>query len=140
MLFTPVQCNQCEDPPCVSACPENATFKLPNGIVFTDWNKCKSRGDCVPACPYEARFADQRHGGKSDKCDFCLDRLEKGLVPACVEACSEKARIFGDLKKPTGEFAEYLNKSGLVTRKPELKLGSRVRYVPSTKSAKGGVL
>ncbi len=140
ILFTPVQCNQCEDPPCVAACPEHATFQLPNGIVVTDWNKCTSKGDCVPACPYEARFLDPRHGGKSDKCDFCINRLNQGLMPACVEACSEKARLFGDMKNPQGEFAEYLARSGLVTRKPDLKLKTRVRYVPSSKSVKGGVL
>lgn len=144
IIFTPVQCNQCENPPCVPACPLNATFKLPNGIVVTDWNKCEGIGTCVSACPYDARFIDKRHkgseGGKVDKCDFCLHRLEQGLLPACVEACDAGARIFGDLNAPTGEFAEYLKKTELTSRKAGLGIKTSVLYLPNRRSKKGGAL
>ena len=140
VVFTPVQCNHCENPPCVPACPLNATFKLPNGIVVTDWDLCKSYGTCVKACPYEARFLDERHDNKVDKCDFCIERLEKGLLPACVEACEANARLFGDLNSPKGEFAEYLKRRNLKVRKSELKLKTSIRYVPSRSSKKGGSL
>jgi len=144
IVFTPVQCNQCENPPCVPACPVKATFKLPNGIVVTDWDKCQGIGACVPACPYEARFLDPRHkgqsGGKVDKCDFCLNRLEQGLMPACVEACAASARLFGDLNAPEGEFAEYLKRTDLKARKPEKKTGPNIRYVLNRHSKKGGSL
>ena len=140
VVFTPVQCNQCEDPPCVKACSANATFKLANGIVVTDWDKCVPLGSCVSACPYEARFLDKSHGHKVDKCDFCVDRLEKGLLPACVEACDSKARIFGDFNSPEGEFAEYLNKAGLKSRKAALGIKTSVLYVPNRKSKAGGSL
>jgi Fe-S-cluster-containing dehydrogenase component len=130
MHFVPVQCNQCEDPPCVAACPEHATFKLASGIVFTDWNRCKGAGDCVPACPYGARFLDSRYGGKSDKCDFCLDRLERGLPPSCVENCPPGARLFGDRNRPSGAFAEIIKRPDLLPAKPELRMKTRVLYVP----------
>ncbi|MCU0896851.1 MAG: 4Fe-4S dicluster domain-containing protein [Burkholderiales bacterium] len=138
VVFTPVQCNQCEDPPCVKACSANATFKLPNGIVVTDWDKCVPLGNCVSACPYEARFLDKSQGHKVDKCDFCIDRLEKGLLPACVEACDSKARIFGDFNAPDGEFAEYLRKAGLTPRKANLGIKTSVLYVPNRRSKVGG--
>jgi Fe-S-cluster-containing dehydrogenase component len=144
IVFTPVQCCQCENPPCVPACPVKATFKLPNGIVVTDWDKCQGIGACVTACPYEARFLDTRHkgqaGGKADKCDFCLNRLEQGLMPACVEACEANARLFGDLKAPEGEFAEYLKRTDLKVRKPEKKTGPNIRYVQNRHSTAGGSL
>lgn len=108
--------------------------------MVTDWNKCKAKGDCVGACPYEARFLDPRYGKKSDKCDFCRNRIDHGLEPACVEACSEKARLFGDLKNPQGEFGEYLKRGDLVVRKPDLGLKGRVLYVPSRKGRRGGLL
>lgn len=143
IIYNPIQCNQCEDPPCVPACPVDAAFKLPNGIVVTDWDKCQGIGECVKACPYDARFIDTRYkgeeGGKSDKCDFCVNRLEQGLEPACVEACSPKARLFGDINAPVGEFADYLKRSDITVRKPDLKLKTNLMYVPSRKSTKGGV-
>jgi len=144
VVNTPVQCNQCENPPCVPACPIKATFKLPNGIVVTDWDKCQGIGACVTACPYDARFLDPRHkgevGGKVDKCDFCINRLEQGLMPACVEACEANARIFGDINNPQGEFAEYLKRTDLKMRKPEKKTNPNIRYVTNRHSAKGGLL
>lgn len=135
VTFMPVQCNQCEDPPCVPACPEKAIFKLSNGIVVIDWNKCKgikSCGDkCIKSCPYDALFPDPRFNNKPDKCDFCMNRLEKGLLPSCVESCSPKARIFGDANSPEGEFAKYLKRTDLKPRKPELKIKTNLLYVPS---------
>ena len=137
VTFTPVQCNHCEDPPCVKACRADATFKLANGIVVTDWDKCVSLGSCVPACPYGARFLDPRHANKVDKCDFCVDRLEQGLMPACVEACDAGARLFGDVNAPTGEFAEYIKRSDLTRRMPSLGIKTSVVYVPHKKTGKG---
>ncbi len=129
IYFKPVQCNQCDDPPCVEACPENATYKLDSGIVFTDWKLCKGLGDCVKACPYGARLIDPRFGNKADKCDFCLDRITVGLQPACVENCSPGARLFGDKNHPNGLFSEYLKRTDLVASKPELGIKTNVLYV-----------
>lgn len=137
IVFTPVQCNHCDEPLCVEACPIKATFKLDNGIVVTDWSKCEGLGDCVGACPYEARFFDDRFKGESgskvDKCDFCIARLTKGLMPACVETCPSGARMFGDANNPSGEFGEYLEKEKLVSRYPELKIETGLKYKPSKK-------
>lgn len=137
IIYTPVQCNQCDNPPCVEACPVGATYKLTNGIVVTDWNKCESKGNCVAACPYGSRFLDPQHNNKADKCDFCIDRLLKGLVPACVELCPSGARIFGNMNSPQGEFAAYLNKSGLKVRKPGQNTSPQIHYVPSRHAKEG---
>ncbi len=128
--FKPIQCNQCENPPCVPACPEKATYKLENGIVFTDWKRCTGLGNCVQACPYGARSLDPRFGNKADKCDFCLDRLEEGLPPACVEHCPPGARLFGDRERPTGPLADYLKRTDLVTARLEIRMKTSVLYVP----------
>lgn len=165
--FIPVLCNHCENPACETACPVNALVKLPNGIVVADWNKCAPEkckpisngiGACVAACPYNANFLDARYGDRVDKCDFCLGRVEKGLEPACVESCSSKARLFGDMNAPKGEFAEYLKKAdmkrpkpevrfkeylkriGFMRRKPDLKIKTSVLYLPSRKAKNEGVL
>lgn len=126
--FTPILCNHCEQPRCLPACPEKAIIKLSNGIVLTDWNKCTGHGDCIAACPYHARFADERFGGKADKCDLCLNRLNQGLTPACVEACAAKARIWGDMAAPSGEFKTYLTTHDLRPLRPDLDANASIVY------------
>jgi molybdopterin-containing oxidoreductase family iron-sulfur binding subunit len=60
--FTPRPCMQCDNPPCVEACPnkgENkATWKAKNGIVMINYAQCIGCGKCVIACPYKARTLD----------------------------------------------------------------------------------
>lgn len=65
--FTPRLCNQCDNPPCVAACPNKgegkATWKstkgLSAGIVMINYEQCIGCGRCVIACPYKARALDQ---------------------------------------------------------------------------------
>jgi len=60
--FTPRPCQQCDDPPCVAACPNKgegkATWKAKNGIVMLNYEQCIGCGRCVIACPYKARGLD----------------------------------------------------------------------------------
>lgn len=64
--WLPRPCMQCDNPPCVGACPvkgpDGATWKESNGIgsgiVPMDYAKCIGCGKCVPACPYQARTMD----------------------------------------------------------------------------------
>ncbi|MEF3254690.1 MAG: 4Fe-4S dicluster domain-containing protein [Deferribacterales bacterium] len=59
--FIPRPCQQCDNPPCVAACPNKgkATFKDKNGVVVINYTKCIGCGQCVPACPYKARSMDK---------------------------------------------------------------------------------
>lgn len=51
-----------------------------------------------------------------------------------------KREAFGDINAPEGEFAEYLKRTGLVSRKANLKIKTSIKYVPNRKSRKGGSL
>ncbi len=136
LLFVPVQCNQCENPPCVAVCPNKATFQLNNGVVVNDWSKCNGCGKCVEACPYDARFLDPSHGNKVDKCDFCMDRLAEKNIPSCVEACSSGARLFGNINAAKGEFAGMLRNSRRTVRDPRQTKKAAVTYIPHVKTGK----
>jgi molybdopterin-containing oxidoreductase family iron-sulfur binding subunit len=64
--FTPRPCMQCDDPPCVEACPNKgegkATWKstkgVSAGIVMINYEQCIGCGRCVVACPYKSRSLD----------------------------------------------------------------------------------
>ena len=54
-FYMPVQCQQCENPPCVRVCPVEATWQEEDGIVVVDYNWCIGCRYCEAACPYHAR-------------------------------------------------------------------------------------
>ena len=39
-FYLPVQCQQCDEPPCVDVCPMKATWKEEDGIMVVDYNWC----------------------------------------------------------------------------------------------------
>lgn len=109
--FIPVLCNQCNNPPCVRACPTSATYKSKeNGIVMMDNSRCIGCKTCVLACPYNARYWNVEKKA-IDKCNFCFDtRLSKGeKLTACAAACPAGARVFGDLMDPNSDVYQLVH-------------------------------
>ncbi len=140
-VYMPVQCQQCDDPPCVKACPIEATWMEPDGIVVIDYNWCIGCRYCMAACPYWARHFNwndpqipaaevnpstnylgnrPRMRGVTEKCHFCTQRTRKGRQPACQEACPTGARIFGNLLDPASEIRYVLENKTVFRLKEEL--------------------
>ncbi len=128
LIFAPKLCNQCDNPPCVDVCPVDATFKRADGLVLVDYDKCIGCGYCITACPYGARYFDTRRN-VVDKCTFCVQRLEQGLDPACVETCVGGARIFGDLNDPDSALRKIVDSQPVQVLKPQLGTKPQVFYV-----------
>jgi molybdopterin-containing oxidoreductase family iron-sulfur binding subunit len=143
-----VACNHCDRPPCVRVCPTQATFKNAEGIVSMDPHRCIGCRYCLAACPYGSRsfnwldprpYIDEiredfptRTKGVVEKCNFCVERLAKGKLPACVEAgratgCG--ALFFGDLNDPESEVSQLLRTSNSVRRKPNLGTAPSIFYI-----------
>ena len=140
-FYMPVQCQQCDNPPCVSVCPVEATWKEPDGIVVVDYNWCIGCRYCEAACPYHARRFNWakpqipaaeinpnqgylsnriRPQGVMEKCTFCLHRTREGRLPACLEACPTGARVFGNLLDPKSEIRWVLENKRVFVLKEEL--------------------
>ncbi len=140
-----VLCNQCEKPACVRVCPTQATFQREDGIVVMDYHRCIGCRFCMAACPYGSRsfnFKDPRVGlketnpefptrmkGVVEKCNFCAERLAKGMDPACVEACEHGEMVFGDLNDPESEVNKVLRNNYTIRRKPEAGTKPQVYYI-----------
>ena len=132
--FLPRLCNQCSDPHCVTVCPTGATYKREeDGIVVIDPDTCIGCKYCIQACPYDVRFINP-DTGTADKCDFCLHRVEKGVMPSCVNTCPGKARIFGDLNDPDSEISKVLNTNNVTVLRPEIGTKPNVFYIDADHS------
>ena len=96
-------CFHCDDAPCMRVCRMNAIYKREDGIVLVNKNLCVGCGYCLYACPFgEPQFKGSGvfgTKGKMDKCTLCYDRLEKGLLPLCVQTCIGEAIIVGDIEE-----------------------------------------
>ena len=126
-IYVPLLCMHCEEPQCVDVCPTGASYRRTDGIVLVDPSKCMGCKFCMVACPYQARYLNSE--GIVEKCDLCIDRLQEGRQPACVETCPYDARIFGDLDDPNSEISKKLSSSNPVVLKPEEDYGPKVRYL-----------
>jgi Fe-S-cluster-containing dehydrogenase component len=84
-IFMP--CFHCHQPWCAAACPTGAMqVRGRDGLVFVDQSLCVGCKTCMSACPWGAPQW-QAEVGKVVKCDYCLDRVDAGLKPACVTVC-----------------------------------------------------
>jgi Fe-S-cluster-containing dehydrogenase component len=126
-FFVPKLCNHCANPPCVQVCPVGATFSTKEGVVLIDGQRCIGCGYCIQACPYGARYLHPSWK-TADKCTFCCHRLNKGLLPACVEVCPTQARIFGDLKSVASPLTRFRRMEKIHVLKPGLNTEPKVYY------------
>lgn len=145
----PLNCMHCADPPCVQVCPTGASTQRPDGVVEIDKMVCSGCRYCMMTCPYGNRYfyAKKRfyypsgpveyeelkystlEVGTTLKCDFCSERIEKGLEPACVANCPTKALTFGDLEDPESEVSRIIRDRAGYQLRAELGTDPSVFYV-----------
>jgi Fe-S-cluster-containing dehydrogenase component len=101
-IYVPRRCMHCDNPPCAHLCPFGALNKHTEGSVVINHDLCMGGAKCKTVCPWHI---PQRQsgvgpylklqpipagGGVMYKCDLCHDRVRKGQIPACVEACEKR--------------------------------------------------
>ena len=125
--FQVTRCNQCENPPCATACPTSAMFQRKDGIVDFDKDWCIGCKACIAACPYDAIFINPEDH-TAEKCNMCAHRLEVGLEPACVVVCPTQAILVGDMNDPTSKVAGIINREVVAVRRPEKDTRPKLFY------------
>ena len=144
-ITVPLLCNHCDHPPCALVCPVKATYKRKDGIVIVDKHRCIGCRYCLIACPYNMRMFNfkgnhewqnqkvpARAHGVSESCHFCFHRVDKGLEPACVEACKKAnhgAIAFGDLNDPSSEVSALIADNMVRALREDLGTKPKIFYV-----------
>ncbi len=141
-ITAPLLCNHCDHPPCALVCPVKATYKRKDGIVIVDKHRCIGCRYCLIACPYNMRMFNfkenhewhnknypKRMHGVSESCHFCYHRLDKDLQPACVEACSNRAFVFGNINDSSSEVSDLLARSSARALREDLGTKPKVYYL-----------
>ena len=101
----PNRCRHCNPAPCEQVCPTGAVARdTERDLVLLDVHKCIACAMCAMVCPFDAvTFHPQANGMPTrvvaTKCDGCIERLQNGQGPACVEACKSDALVFGELNE-----------------------------------------
>jgi len=120
---------------CISACPYGArSFDFGNFYTVGKTPEVMP-WDVMPSFEYgEEQRRDPRNPwrspiGNTRKCHFCLHRLEKGMLPACVTTCIGQARIFGDLNDPESLVAQLAASPRAIRLKEELGTEPSVYYL-----------
>ena len=94
--YLPMQCQHCEDAPCVNVCPTGASYYDEDGTVQVDPEACIGCQSCVSACPYGVRYMDEV-ALVAKKCNMCKDLTAEGGIPQCVSQCAGLAKWYGDI-------------------------------------------
>ena len=139
-LSVPSRCRHCDPAPCEQVCPTGAMVRdRAHELVLVDAHKCIACAMCAMVCPFDAvTFHAQANGMPArivaTKCDGCVERLDKDLEPACVEACKVDALLFGDLNTLIAEgrfqasaaVASASNAEAIVEHPPATVSGWRI--------------
>ncbi len=117
---------------CLTACPYGARY-YDFGEEYTDGTPSKQPYEEEPAPEYGREW--RRNGnsspvGNARKCQFCIHRLDAGMLPACVSTCIGAATYFGDKNDPDSLVNELISgRRGVKRLKEELGTEPKVYYL-----------
>ena len=90
--FLPLQCRNCEEAPCLSACLTGALHRDERGVVNCATELCIGCWMCIMVCPFGV-ITKKHKERRINKCDRCPD-LDQ---PACVTACPVDALVYEEI-------------------------------------------
>jgi formate-dependent nitrite reductase membrane component NrfD/ferredoxin len=102
-------------------------YQRQDGIVDFDKRICIGCKACIAACPYDAIFINPEDHS-AEKCNFCAQRLDVGLEPACVVVCPVEAILVGDLNDHSSKVAQIVGREPVSVRRPEKETRPKLFY------------
>jgi molybdopterin-containing oxidoreductase family iron-sulfur binding subunit len=131
---------------CEVACPYGVNYfnwRRPKDNYYLDWSDPDVDSVSAGAVPpYDNPDLDNAFGpeyrhiagggqnkGVVEKCTFCVQRVDKGLQPACVDGCPVQALVFGDLDDPDSEVSQLQAAKPGFRLQEEVGTQPRVHYV-----------
>ena len=117
---------------CITACPYSAR-SFDSGYFYNDFVGGERQPYETLASPEygESRMRDGDNApiGNARKCHFCIHRIEKGELPACIVSCMGRAGFFGDSNDPESLVSELLQQPNVMRLKEELGAEPKVYYL-----------
>lgn len=118
---------------CIPACPYGAR-SFDKGKFYTDSTPEHEPYESEPSFEYGGNWVRQPGSTnppihKARKCHFCLERVEAGMLPACVNTCLGRATYFGDLNNANSLIDELIKSTSVMRLKEGLGFGPNVYYL-----------
>lgn len=132
-LFFPDQCRHCLDAPCKMVGDseiQDAIVQDPESgaVIFTEKTKGLDAAAVREACPYDIPRVDPATK-LMYKCDMCNDRVQAGMLPACVKTCPTGTMNFGDREDMLAMASKRLSELKPQYPKAELVDADTIRAV-----------
>lgn len=96
-LFFQDQCRHCVEAPCQATAGDPTaiyTNEATGAVIYTANTRKLFADEIIESCPYH--IPRKSSDGTLAKCDMCNDRVENGLLPACVKVCPTGTMNFGE--------------------------------------------
>ncbi len=125
VTFQPMLCMHCEEAPCETVCPVEASVHDEEGLNVQVYNRCVGTRFCSNNCPYKVRrfnfgpYAAQEHRpeisrnpevdvrprGVMEKCTFCIQRIAAARIASDRDGTPEQAVTACQAACPTRAIA-----------------------------------
>lgn len=92
------------------------------------WKKAGKESELDTSLYTDSFIEIPRPHGVIEKCNFCLHRVEKDLLPACAVACPSGAIKFGDIGDPESEVSKILHEVKYIRLLEEFNTKPNVFY------------
>ena len=123
--FQPMLCHHCEEAPCETVCPVEASVHDSEGLNLQVYNRCVGTRFCSQNCPYKVRrfnfgpYAQDEHRpsiarnpdvsvrarGVMEKCTFCVQRIAEARILHDRDGVPEQAVTACQAACPTKVFS-----------------------------------